>query len=80
MLYSLPDTGIRDVAWKSLLDQFINVLQSSKNLDEKILASISLKNFITDPGKLRKRDKKGTYLLQEIFLISKPDCYFSKVH
>ncbi|KAL3505402.1 hypothetical protein ACH5RR_035243 [Cinchona calisaya] len=52
MLYSFPDTGIRDVAQKCLLDQFINVLQSSKNLEEKILATLSLRSFITKPGAL----------------------------
>ncbi|KAK3023796.1 hypothetical protein RJ639_043412 [Escallonia herrerae] len=50
MLYNLPDTGIRDAARKSLLDQFIYVLQSSKNLEEKILATLALRGFITDPG------------------------------
>lgn len=46
----LPDTGMRDVARKSLLGDFINILQSSKNLEEKILASLALKTFISDPG------------------------------
>ncbi|KAA8537516.1 hypothetical protein F0562_027124 [Nyssa sinensis] len=58
MIYCLPDTGIRDVARKSLLDQFINILQSSKNLEEKILATLALKSFITDPGAL---DELGVY-------------------
>lgn len=50
MLYNLPDTGARDAARKCLLDQFINVLQSSKNLEEKILATLALRGFINDPG------------------------------
>ncbi|KAK7278577.1 hypothetical protein RJT34_23609 [Clitoria ternatea] len=49
MLSTLPDTGVRDVARKSLLDELINVLQSSKNLEEKILATLALKTFIGDP-------------------------------
>ncbi|KAJ1435771.1 Zinc finger, RING/FYVE/PHD-type [Sesbania bispinosa] len=49
MLSTLPDTGVRDVARKSLLDELINVLQSSKNLEEKILATLALKTFISDP-------------------------------
>ncbi|TKY51776.1 putative E3 ubiquitin-protein ligase LIN-1 [Spatholobus suberectus] len=49
MLSTLPDTGIKDVARKSLLDELINVLQSSKNLEEKILATLALKTFISDP-------------------------------
>ncbi|XP_057489854.1 putative E3 ubiquitin-protein ligase LIN-1 [Actinidia eriantha] len=52
MLYSFPDIGIRDIARKAFLDQFINVLQSSKNLEEKILVTLALKSFITDPGAL----------------------------
>ncbi|XP_052191307.1 putative E3 ubiquitin-protein ligase LIN-1 isoform X2 [Diospyros lotus] len=71
MLYSLPDTGIRDVAWKSLLDQFINVLQSSKNLDEKILASISLKNFITDPGALNQLGAYATCVYKTLRKLKK---------
>lgn len=48
MLSTIPDTGIKDVARKSLLHELINVLQSSKNLEEKILASLALKTFIND--------------------------------
>ncbi|KAI3757273.1 hypothetical protein L6452_04807 [Arctium lappa] len=54
MLYNLPDTGIRGVARKALLDQFIYILQSSKNLEEKILATIALRSFISDPDALRE--------------------------
>lgn len=50
MLYNLPDTNVRDAARKSLLDQFINVLQSSKNLEEKILATLALRSFVKDRG------------------------------
>ncbi|MCH84636.1 E3 ubiquitin-protein ligase LIN-1-like, partial [Trifolium medium] len=49
MLFTLPDTGVRDIARKSLLEALINVLQSSKNLEEKILATLALKSFISDP-------------------------------
>ncbi|KAK6115202.1 hypothetical protein DH2020_007471 [Rehmannia glutinosa] len=45
MLYRFPDCGIREVARKSLLDKFINVLQSSKNVEEKILAALALRGF-----------------------------------
>lgn len=51
MLYNFPDTGIRDVARKSLLEQFIQMLQSTKNIEEKILAALALRGFITDLGK-----------------------------
>lgn len=50
MLYSFPDCGTRDVARKSLLEKFINVLQSSKNLEEKILAALALRGFVSEPG------------------------------
>jgi hypothetical protein len=50
MLFALPDTGVRDIARKSLLEALINVLQSSKNLEEKILATLALKSFISDPS------------------------------
>ncbi|XP_015941043.1 putative E3 ubiquitin-protein ligase LIN-1 isoform X1 [Arachis duranensis] len=49
MLSTLPDTGIRDIARESLLDEFINVLLSSKNMEEKILANLALNTFISDP-------------------------------
>ncbi|CAK8572923.1 unnamed protein product [Lathyrus sativus] len=48
MLFTLPDTGVRDIARKSLLEALINVIQSSKNLEEKILATLALKSFISD--------------------------------
>lgn len=50
MLTKIPDTGMGTIASQCLLDQFINVLQSSKNLEEKILAALALNSFIHDPG------------------------------
>ncbi|GKA25161.1 putative ribonuclease H-like domain-containing protein, partial [Tanacetum coccineum] len=52
MLYNLPDTGVREAARKALLDQFISILQSSKNIEQKILATVALRSFISDPGAL----------------------------
>ncbi|KAI3464828.1 hypothetical protein Pfo_021491 [Paulownia fortunei] len=54
MLHTFPDCGIRDIARKSLLDKFINVLQSSKNLEEKILAALALRGFVSEPGGLNE--------------------------
>ncbi|KAL2468241.1 Transducin/WD40 repeat-like superfamily protein [Forsythia ovata] len=54
MLYSFPDCGVRDIARKSLLDKFINVLQSSRNLEEKILAALALRGFVSEPGGLNE--------------------------
>ncbi|XP_039059934.1 putative E3 ubiquitin-protein ligase LIN-1 [Hibiscus syriacus] len=57
MLSILPDTGVREAARESLLDEFINVLQSSKNLEEKILAVLALKTFINDPTAIEELGK-----------------------
>ncbi|KAK6115209.1 hypothetical protein DH2020_007478 [Rehmannia glutinosa] len=54
MLYRFPDCGIREVARKSLLDKFINVLQSSKNVEEKIVAALALRGFVSEPGGLNE--------------------------
>ncbi|XP_060962901.1 putative E3 ubiquitin-protein ligase LIN-1 isoform X1 [Cannabis sativa] len=53
MLSSIPETGVKTIARKALLDEFINVLQSSKNMEEKILATLALKTFISDPDATR---------------------------
>ncbi|GMJ08132.1 hypothetical protein HRI_004482400 [Hibiscus trionum] len=57
MLSTLPDTGVREAARESLLEEFINVLQSSKNLEEKILAGLALKTFINDPTAIEELGK-----------------------
>ncbi|CAN0906288.1 Putative E3 ubiquitin-protein ligase LIN-1 [Linum grandiflorum] len=56
MLSVLPDTGVRDVASKALLDEFVNILQSG-NIEEKVMATLSLKSFITDPAALQELGK-----------------------
>lgn len=53
MLSLLPDTGVKISARKALLEEFINVLQSSNNLEEKILATLALKTFVSEPGNLQ---------------------------
>lgn len=45
MLLILPDTGVKSAACKSFLDEFMNVLQSSKNVEEKSERS----SIINDP-------------------------------
>ncbi|XP_065880979.1 putative E3 ubiquitin-protein ligase LIN-1 [Euphorbia lathyris] len=57
MLSVLPDTGVRVVARKSLLDEFINVLQSSRNMEERILATLALRTFVLDPAALEEMEK-----------------------
>lgn len=51
MLSILPDTGVKVAARKCLLEEFVSFLQSSKNLEEKILAALALRSFMSDPGK-----------------------------
>ncbi|ONK74180.1 uncharacterized protein A4U43_C03F3630 [Asparagus officinalis] len=46
MLSSLPQTGVKMIASRCLLDQFTEVLCSSRNFEEKILATLALKSFI----------------------------------
>lgn len=50
MLSSLPDTGIRTIVSNCFLNPFVNVVQTSSNLEEKVLAALALKSFIIDPG------------------------------
>ncbi|XP_048226938.1 putative E3 ubiquitin-protein ligase LIN-1 isoform X2 [Ricinus communis] len=57
MLSVLPDIGVREVARKYLLDEFINVLQSSRNIEEKILAALALKTFVIDGAALEELEK-----------------------
>ncbi|KAL3733287.1 hypothetical protein ACJRO7_022762 [Eucalyptus globulus] len=54
ILSVLPDTGMKNAARKSFLEELINVLQSSKNLEEKILATLAIKTFIGDPVALEE--------------------------
>ncbi|CAI0382690.1 unnamed protein product [Linum tenue] len=56
MLSVLPDTGVRDAASKALLDEFVNTLQSG-SVEEKIMATLSLKSFVTDPAALQELGK-----------------------
>lgn len=57
MLSVLPDTGVKSAARKSLLDEFINVLQSTRNMEEKILATLALRTFVSDPAALEELGK-----------------------
>ena len=50
MLSRPPETGVKMIASRCLLDQFVEVLYSSRNLEEKVLATLALKSFISDPG------------------------------
>ncbi|XP_038896990.1 putative E3 ubiquitin-protein ligase LIN-1 [Benincasa hispida] len=52
MVSMLPETGVRETARRFLLDELVNVLQSSNSLEDKILACLALKTFISDPAAL----------------------------
>ncbi|KAL6216259.1 hypothetical protein ACLB2K_009482 [Fragaria x ananassa] len=52
MLSVLPDTGVKISARNALLEELVNVLQSSNNLEEKILATLALKSFVSEPAAL----------------------------
>lgn len=67
MLSTLPHTGVRCAARKFLLDEFINCLQSSKNMEEKILATLAIKTFISDPSKCSLKLKFAQKNFQRLF-------------
>ncbi|KAJ6844902.1 putative E3 ubiquitin-protein ligase LIN-1 isoform X2 [Iris pallida] len=48
MLSVLPDTGIRGAARHCLLKQYISILKSSNNLDDKALAMLAVRSFMND--------------------------------
>nr|QEX51117.1 putative E3 ubiquitin-protein ligase LIN-1 isoform X1 [Cymbidium ensifolium] len=49
ILNILPDTGMRVIASNCLLDHFLDILESSKSMEEKVLATLALKNLFSDP-------------------------------
>ncbi|KAG0477879.1 hypothetical protein HPP92_012598 [Vanilla planifolia] len=49
MLNNLPDTGMRVIASQCLLDHFVDILQLSRNMEEKVLVTIALKSLFCDP-------------------------------
>nr|XP_029120075.1 putative E3 ubiquitin-protein ligase LIN-1 isoform X2 [Elaeis guineensis] len=66
MLSCLPDTGIRTIAANCFLDQFVNVLHSSRNLEEKVLATLALKSFIIDSDSLKKFEIYATEICKPL--------------
>ncbi|XP_050939644.1 putative E3 ubiquitin-protein ligase LIN-1 isoform X2 [Cucumis melo] len=54
MASMLPDTGVQETARRFLLDELVNVLQSSNSQEDKILACLALKTFISDPAALEE--------------------------
>ncbi|KAL0912612.1 hypothetical protein M5K25_018596 [Dendrobium thyrsiflorum] len=49
ILNILPDTGVRVIASRCLLDHLLDILESSKSMEEKVLATLALKNLFSDP-------------------------------
>lgn len=50
MLSLLPDTGIRGAARVCLLDHFVSVFKSDKNVEERALSMLGLNSFIRHTG------------------------------
>ncbi|XP_072959018.1 putative E3 ubiquitin-protein ligase LIN-1 isoform X1 [Typha angustifolia] len=66
MLTILPDTGLIPIASNCLLDQFVDVLQSSRNHNEKVLATLALKTFISDPDSLKGIEAYATQIFKKL--------------
>ncbi|KAK8948328.1 putative E3 ubiquitin-protein ligase LIN [Platanthera guangdongensis] len=49
ILKSLPDTGMRVIASQCFLDHFLVILESSNNMEEKVLVTLALKSLFSDP-------------------------------
>lgn len=54
MLPLLPDTGVQEKARKNLMPEFIRNLKSSKDMEDKALAVLSLHSFIDDSEGLQE--------------------------
>ncbi|CAM6091631.1 unnamed protein product [Calypogeia fissa] len=68
MLPKLPNTGIRQTARNCLLDHFVGVLQTSKDLQQRVLAALAIHSFISDPEGVQElmsyvKDVSGSLLL-----------------
>lgn len=63
MLTILPDTGIQGAARVCLLKQLITKLNSSKEVEDKILSMLALNSFLHFSGKFHK----PSHLLQPSF-------------
>ncbi|XP_076913607.1 putative E3 ubiquitin-protein ligase LIN, partial [Bidens hawaiensis] len=53
MLTLLPDTGIKGAARICLLNRFVTIFKSAKDIEEKALSMLALRSFIHDPDGLR---------------------------
>ena len=54
MLTILPDTGIQGAARVCLLKQFVNKLNSAKDIENRILSMLALNSFLHFFGKFHK--------------------------
>lgn len=50
LLAVLPDTGLQAVARNCCLPGMVNLIRNAKEVEEKVLASLSLNSFLSDPG------------------------------
>lgn len=54
MLTILPDTGVRGAARQCLLERFVTILKSHKRLEDRALAALGLRTFISDSEGLQE--------------------------
>lgn len=54
MLSILPDTGVRGAARVCLLKEFVSILKSAKDVNDKALAMLALRSFMLDPEGLHE--------------------------
>lgn len=50
MLRTLPDTGILETARVCLLDHFISIFTTTKDIEEKVLGLLAINSFLHEPG------------------------------
>ncbi|KAJ7558276.1 hypothetical protein O6H91_04G031600 [Diphasiastrum complanatum] len=53
MMQLLPDTGLRAVASRALVDPFIGILVCSKNVQDQALAALGLHSFLDNTGSIQ---------------------------
>lgn len=54
MLKTLPDTGVRGAARVCLLERFVSVFKSSRDVEDRALSLLALNSFVQDPGNVVK--------------------------
>ncbi|KAM0944405.1 putative transcription factor WD40-like family [Dioscorea sansibarensis] len=79
MLSLLPDMGIRGVARASLLKIFVSILKSSRDVDDKALAMLSLRSFMNDPDGVHDLTSYIKYILKALRELKKSSALASEM-